>query len=128
MSLFSRIKDLLAGRIYDEDDYDYDYDDDRDYFEDGYMREDVPEVQAERSEVDMSSRHLRQRYVKNLCDLMAECTNEIDTASKEYRYVTDYLRDCEIIEGLTAGGDSPLTVAAQNVIHLMKKNEKHTGK
>lgn len=129
MSLFSRIKDLLTGRIYDEeDDYDYDYDDDRDYFDDGYMREDIPEVKVDRSEVDMSSRHLRQRYVKNLCDLMAECTNEIDTASKEYRYVTDYLRDCEIIEALSSGGDTNLMAAAQNVIHLMKKNKKHTGK
>ena len=90
MGLFSRIKDLFSRKGRDPYDYDEDYDEDHDYFDDGYMKEDLPEVeQMDRAEVDMSSRHLRQRYIKNLCDQMAECTTEIDSASKEYRYVTD---------------------------------------
>ncbi len=128
--LIQRIKDLLAGRIDDDyDDDEYEYDEDNDYFDSGYMKEDIPEVEEiDRSEVDMSSRTLRQRYVKNLCDLMEECTNEIDAASKEYRYVTDYLKDCEVIDQIPEESGSHLITAAETVLQLMKKSEKHTGK
>lgn len=124
--------DLLAGRIDDDDfeDDEYEYDKEQgDYFDDGYMKADIPEVERiDRSEVDMSSKALRQRYVKNLCDLMAECTNEIDEASKEYRYVTDYLKDCEVIDQIPDMEDSHLVQAAETMLRLMKKSETHSTK
>lgn len=91
--------------------------------------EDIPEVKdLKRSEVDMSDRVLRERYVRNLCDQMAECTNEIEDASKEYRYVTDYLKDCELIDSIPEDTESRLVSAAENVIHLLKENESHSGR
>ena len=128
MGLISKIKSLF--RSYDMDGYDgQGYDRDNDYFDDGYMDEDIPEVdEVDRSEVDMSSRTLRQRYVRNLCDQMAECTAEIDNASKEYRYVTDYLKDCEVIDQIPEDAGSHLIAAAETVIHLTKQNESHAIK
>ena len=127
MGLFSRIKDLFSRKGRDPYDYDEDYDEDHDYFDDGYMKEDLPEVeQMDRAEVDMSSRHLRQRYIKNLCDQMAECTTEIDSASKEYRYVTDYLKDCELIEQIPEESGSRLILAAENVVNLTKRTQSYS--
>ena len=128
MGLISRIKNFFAEKL--DDRYDeYEYDGDSGYFDDGYMKEDIPEDKDyERSEVDMSSRHLRQRYVKNLCDLMAECTEEIDSAAKEYRYVTDYLKDCEVIEQIPEGQGNHLLSAAENVVQLTKKSESYVRK
>ena len=93
------------------------------------MDADIPEVEMiDRSEVDMSSKYLRQRYVKNLCDLMAECTDEIESASREYKYVTDYLRDCEIIDQIPDDAGRRLINAAENVIRIMNKSQIHTSK
>lgn len=128
MGLFQRIKDWITAKDIEEFEQ-YEYERDNSYFDDGYMQADIPEVEMiDRSEVDMSSRHLRQRYVKNLCDLMAECTDEIETASKEYRYVTDYLKDCEIIDQIPDDAGNSLVRAAENVIRLMKKSEVHSGR
>ena len=128
MGLFSRIKDWITAKDIEEYE-DYEYGRDNDYFDDGYMKADIPEVEMiDRSEVDMSSKHLRQRYVKNLCDLMAECTDEIESASKEYKYVTDYLRDCEIIDQIPDDSGSRLIRAAENVIRIMDKSQIHTTK
>lgn len=128
MGLFQRIKDWITAKDIEEFEQ-YEYEKDNGYFDDGYMQADIPEVEMiDRSEVDMSSRHLRQRYVKNLCDLMAECTDEIETASKEYRYVTDYLKDCEIIDQIPDNAGNSLVRAAENVIRLMKKSEVHSGR
>lgn len=127
MGLFSRIKDLFSRKGRDSYDYDEDYDEDHDYFDDGYMKEDLPEVeQMDRAEVDMSSRHLRQRYIRNLCDQMAECTTEIDSASKEYRYVTDYLKDCELIEQIPEESGNRLILAAENVVNLTKRTQSYS--
>ncbi|MBQ9606351.1 MAG: hypothetical protein IJV16_04170 [Lachnospiraceae bacterium] len=129
MGLISKIKDLFSGIGRDPYEYEDNYDEDHDYFDDGYMTEDIPEVEdLDRSEVDMSSRHLRQRYIKNLCDLMAECTTEIDSASKEYRYVTDYLKDCELIEQIPEEAGNQLISAAHNVVHLTKKTQSYSRK
>ncbi|MBO5550537.1 MAG: hypothetical protein J5966_01140, partial [Lachnospiraceae bacterium] len=129
MGLISRIKELFSGRGREPYDYEEDYDEGHDYFDDGYMTEDIPDVEdIERSEVDMSSRHLRQRYIRNLCDLMAECTTEIDSASKEYRYVTDYLKDCELIEQIPEDAGNRLILAAENVVNLTRKTQSYTKK
>ncbi len=128
MGLFSRIKDWITAKDIEEFE-EYEYDRDNGYFDDGYMKTEIPEIETiDRAEVDMSSRHLRQRYIKNLCDLMAECTDEIESASKEYRYVTDYLKDCEIIDQIPEDSGNALVNAAENVIRLMKKNQIHTNK
>ncbi|MBQ7583397.1 MAG: hypothetical protein IJT24_02200 [Lachnospiraceae bacterium] len=128
MGLFSRIKDWITAKDIEEFE-DYEYDKDHGYFDDGYMKTEIPEVETiDRAEVDMSSRHLRHRYIKNLCDLMAECTDEIENASREYRYVTDYLKDCEIIDQIPEASGNALINAAENVIRLMKKNRIHTNK
>ena len=119
MGIWQSIKGLFSRKYKDAGDYEPD---------DSY-EEDIPEVgHIERAEVDMSDRRLRERYVRNLCDQMAECTSEIDSASKEYRYVTDYLRDCEIIDAIPEESESTLISAAENVIHLLKENESHTGR
>ena len=129
MGIISKIKNLFSRIRQDSYDQDEPYDEDHDYFDDGYMGEDIPDVEdIARSEVDMSSRHLRQRYIRNLCDLMAECTTEIDEASKEYRYVTDYLKDCEVIEQIPEDSDNQLISAAETVVHLTRKSESHSGK
>ncbi|MCR5746815.1 MAG: hypothetical protein K6G03_03835 [Lachnospiraceae bacterium] len=99
------------------------------YIEDDYFDDDIPEVEhIERAEVDMSDRRLRERYIRNLCDQMVECTSEIEAASKEYRYVTDYLRDCEIIDAIPEESDSRLINAAQGVLHTIKENKSHSKK
>ncbi len=128
MGLFSKIKDWITAKDIEEFEQ-YEYERDKGYFDDGYMKSDIPEVEMiDRSEIDMSSRYLRQRYVKNLCDLMAECTDEIESASNEYRYVTDYLKDCEIIDQVTDTPENQLVNAAENVVRLMNKNQMHTSK
>lgn len=128
MGLLSRLKDWITAKDIEEFE-EYEYRKDNGYFDDGYMKTEIPEIETiDRAEVDMSSRHLRQRYIKNLCDLMAECTDEIENASREYRYVTDYLRDCEIIEQIPEDSNNSLVNSAENVIRLMKKNQIHTNK
>ncbi len=116
MSLFDGIKRLF-GRHKVEEYYDV------------HEEDDVPEVEnLRRSEIDMSQRRMRERYITNLCDQMAECTREIEDASREYRYVTDYLKDCEVIDSIPEDSGNCLISAAENVINLLAESETHSGR
>lgn len=89
----------------------------------------VPEVQApDRSEIDMSDPEMRGRYVRNCCDQMQEATREIDSATMEYRMVTDYLNDMEEIDSLPDDRYSLLRNAADRVMKLESDRDSHSGK
>ena len=53
-----------------------------------------------RSSLNIRDEKQRRRYIKNCCEQMQEAGDEIDRASMEYRLVTDYLKDIEVLDAL----------------------------
>lgn len=97
--------------------------------EDDLFDEDIARIEApDRNEIDISNPQMRERYVRNCCDQMLESTREIDEATREYRLVTDYLNDMDIIDRLPPDRFRPLKHAAQEVLRLEKENELHSEK
>lgn len=89
--------------------------------------DEIPEVEdARRSEVDISNPDMRRHYVQNLCDVMLEATREIDYATREYRLVTDYLKDMDEMDALPDGLYRPLKAAAKSVLRLENDRQVHT--
>ncbi|MCR5486233.1 MAG: hypothetical protein K6F35_01750 [Lachnospiraceae bacterium] len=89
--------------------------------------DEIPEVEdARRSEVDISNPDMRRHYVQNLCDVMLEATREIDYATREYRLVTDYLKDMDEMDALPDGVYRPLKAAAKSVLRLENDRQVHT--
>ena len=97
--------------------------------EDGALQDDLPEYAVnDRSEIDMSDSEVRGRYVRNCCDQMMEATREIDSATMEYRLVTDYLNDMEEIDALPDDKYAALKKTAEDVMKLENDREFHTSR
>ncbi|MBO4374073.1 MAG: hypothetical protein J5829_03105 [Lachnospiraceae bacterium] len=119
MGLFRKIGDFFAKYSieagFEEDDL--------------FDGEDIAKIEVpDRNEIDISNPLMRERYVRNCCDQMLESTREIDAATREYRLVTDYLNDMEIIDKLPREKYGPLKHAAEEVMRLEKVNETHSEK
>lgn len=97
--------------------------------DDLFEGEDIAKIETpDRNEIDISNPQMRERYVRNCCDQMLESTKEIDEATREYRLVTDYLNDMEIIDKLPPDRYRPLKAAAEQVMRLEKESKSHSEK
>ncbi len=89
----------------------------------------IPEiVMPDRAGINMSDPAMRERYVRNCCEQMIESTKEIDSATKEYRLVTDYLKDMEEIDAVPEPQATMLTKSAEKLISLENDRSVHNEK
>ena len=85
--------------------------------DDDYLEEDFIEIETpDRTEIDLSNPSIRERYVRNCCDQMLEATSEIESATREYRLVTEYLNDMETVDNLPPEKAKPLKNAAKPIL------------
>ncbi|MCR5777502.1 MAG: hypothetical protein K6G84_08825 [Lachnospiraceae bacterium] len=99
------------------------------YIEDGEIRE--IEQPIKRSSLNIRDDAQRMRYIKNCCEQMQEAGDEIDKASMEYRLVTDYLKDIEIIEALPADVRGRINKCADRIVKIERDsvaNRENLGK
>ena len=119
MGLFKKLGELFARYSIDVG-----FEDDDLFDGENLARIDAPD----RNEIDISDPQMRERYVRNCCDQMLESTREIEEATREYRLVTDYLNDMDIIDKLPPERSRPLKHAAENILRLEKESELHSEK
>ncbi|MBO6111674.1 MAG: hypothetical protein J6P45_01330 [Lachnospiraceae bacterium] len=117
MGLFKSIKNFFSKYSLD-----IGVDDEEDYFDDSYVEIETPDSDA----IDISNPKMRERYVRNCCDQMLEATKEIETATREYRLVTDYLNDMESVDNLPPEKYRPLNKAAKEVLRLENEKNMHS--
>ncbi len=75
-----------------------------------------------RSQVDLRSREHRTEYIEKSCEQMIEATNEIDRSTMEYRLVTEYLTDMELIDALPKDAKATLKLSADRIVRLEREN------
>ncbi len=90
MNIFSRFKNKISS-IRKDDGYD------EEYFGDTIREENAP---IRRDSINIRVKDQRDRYIENCCEQMIEADKEIERSKMEYRLVTDYLTDIEVIEAL----------------------------
>lgn len=61
--------------------------------------------------------------VMSLCEQMVAFSNEMESMKQEYRLVTSYLNDIQIIEGLSEEEKEPILVSAKEILKSNKARE-----
>ena len=107
--------------------------DDEEYESDLKDRGSFPQktVPMRRSSVDMKNAEMRTHYIKNCCEQLMECEEEVDRATMEYRLVTDYLTDIEILEKLPREIRYKINKSADKIVkieHESLENSEKMGK
>lgn len=114
MGIFSwvknRISSLKRGNAGDEG-----------YYDDDTIREDTAPVR--RDSINIRSRDQRSRYIENCCEQMIEADKEIERSKMEYRLVTDYLTDIEVIEALPEDSKRNLSRIADRINTLSLQSQ-----
>lgn len=96
--------------------------DDDDIFEESYVEIEKPD----KSEINIADPATRERYVRNCCDQMLENTTQIERATREYRLVTEYLSDMELVDNLPPEKYGPLKKTAKEVMRLENEKSQHS--
>ena len=96
--------------------------DDDEFFDDSYVEIEQPD----RSEINIADPATRERYVRNCCDQMLENTRQIERATREYRLVTEYLSDMELVDNLPPEKYGPLKKTAKEVMRLESEKSQHS--
>ena len=112
MNIFSWFKNKIAA-LRQDDDYE-------DEFFDGTIREDNPPIRRE--SVNIRVKKERDRYIENCCEQMIEADKEIERSKMEYRLVTDYLTDIEVIEALPDDSKQRISRIADKINHLNRQS------
>ncbi|MDD6572595.1 MAG: hypothetical protein PUF12_09460 [Thermoflexaceae bacterium] len=60
----------------------------------------------------------RNRYVEEQCEIILECNNNVETAKKEYKTVSAYFSDIQIIEGQPVKIRDRITYLAKSIVEL----------
>ncbi len=114
MGIFSWVKNRIAsfgrGNAGDEG-----------YYDDDTIREDTAPVR--RDSINIRSKDQRSRYVENCCEQMIEADKEIERSKMEYRLVTDYLTDIEVIEALPEDSKRSLSRIADRINTLSLQSQ-----
>lgn len=126
MSLWSKLKEKIAERYDDWEDWE---EDDSYYFEENedgdeeivVDEKDWEQVVYSRNHVDIHDRTQRHDYVVSCLEQIAEASREIDSLTYEYNMVTSYLRDMEEIEALPLAEKAALETAASRVSAVRKE-------
>ena len=116
MGLVSWIKNKIADIRGDQD------------YDDGIYGETVREENhpIRRDSVDMRVKDQRERYIESCCEQMIEADKEIERSKMEYRLVTEYLTDIEVIEALPDDSKRRLSRIADRINTLNKQSRAST--
>lgn len=114
--LKNKIESIRYGDLFFEE-----YDDDN---EKETVREDNGPIK--RDSVNMRSKNQRERYIENCCEQMIEADKEIERSRMEYRLVTEYLTDIEVIEALPNDSKRRLSKIAEKINNLSEQNRANT--
>ena len=114
--LKNKIESIRYGDLFFEE-----YDDDNE-------KETVSEDNGpiKRDSVNMRSKNQRERYIENCCEQMIEADKEIERSRMEYRLVTEYLTDIEVIEALPNDSKRRLSKIAEKINNLSEQNRANT--
>lgn len=82
----------------------------------------------EEKEIDFDNREVREAYVKNCLEKMADATKELDNLTFEYNMVTSYLKDMEEIEALPEEEAEELKNTAKKVELLQNSRDDYVGR
>ena len=80
------------------------------------------EEPLKRSSLNIRNETQRRRYIKNCCEQMQEASDEIDKASMEYRLVTDYLKDIEVLDALPPEIRAAINKTADRIQKLSRES------
>ncbi len=112
----NKIENIKYGDLFFEEDYDDD--------EKETVREDNGPIK--RDSVNMRSKNQREKYIENCCEQMIEADKEIERSRMEYRLVTEYLTDIEVIEALPNDSKRRLSKIAEKINNLSEQNRANT--
>ncbi len=93
---------------------------DRDWYDEDTIREDNAPIR--RDSINIRSKNQRDRYIENCCEQMIEADKEIERSKMEYRLVTDYLTDIEVIDALPDERRSRISRIADTINHLKRQS------
>ena len=101
----------------------------RDFEEEEYEETDWEgDDDEEEKEIDFDNKEVREAYVKNCLEKMAEATKELDNLTFEYNMVTSYLKDMEEIEALPEEEAEELKSTAKKVELLQNSRDDYVGR
>lgn len=112
----NKIENIKYGDLFFEEDYDDD--------EKETVHEDNGPIK--RDSVNMRSKNQREKYIENCCEQMIEADKEIERSRMEYRLVTEYLTDIEVIEALPNDSKRRLSKIAEKINNLSEQNRANT--
>ena len=112
----NKIENIKYGDLFFEEDYDDD--------EKETVREDNGPIK--RDSVNMRSKNQREKYIESCCEQMIEADKEIERSRMEYRLVTEYLTDIEVIEALPNDSKRRLSKIAEKIKNLSEQNRANT--
>lgn len=115
MKLFTWIKNKIASFNSDED-----HDE---YYSDTIREENAP---IRRDSINIRVKDQRDRYIENCCEQMIEADREIERSKMEYRLVTEYLTDIEVIEALPDDSKKRLSKIADKINSLNRQSSVNT--
>ena len=81
---------------------------------------DADKIDVNLEEVDFSklSPQDRNNYVEEQCSIIVECNNNVESAKKEYKTVSAYFSDIQIIEGQSEKVRDRITYLAKSIVDL----------
>ena len=93
-----------------------------------YEETDWEDEEEEVDSVDFDNKEVREAYVRNCLDKMAEATKELENLTFEYDMVTSYLKDMEEIEALPEEEAEELKSCAKKVELLQNSRDDYMGR
>lgn len=85
---------------------------------DDYYEIEVSDLSMEDVKFSMLSAQDRNRYVEEQCEIILECNNNVDAAKKEYKIVSSYFSDIQIIEAQTEKVRRQIASIAKSIADL----------
>lgn len=90
-------------------------------------QENVPKAYVEEQEVTIAQsvkqKEKARELIVSLCEQMVTFSREMDLVKQEYRLVTAYLNDIQLIEGLSAEEKEPILGSAREILKLTKARD-----
>lgn len=86
------------------------------------------EEEEEEESVDFDNKEVREAYVRNCLEKMADATKELENLTFEYDMVTSYLKDMEEIEALPEEEAEELKSCAKKVELLQNSRDDYMGR
>lgn len=100
----------------------------RGFEEEEYEETDWEDSGEEEKSVDFDNKEVREAYVRNCLEKMAEATKELENLTFEYNMVTSYLKDMEEIEALPEEEAEELKSTAKKVELLQNSRDDYMGR